>query len=115
MIGVDIVKVSRIKKIIDQFGEKFIKRFFHPEEIKKYKELCQKTKINYLAKRFAAKEAFLKSKGSGASIRFKNICTKNNKLGKPILFYNERELKNTKISLSDDGDYAIAFLITIPC
>ena len=115
MIGVDIVKISRIKKIIGRFGKRFINKFFHQSEISQSLKLCKKLQANYLAKRFAAKEAFLKSKGTGIGLKFAEICVKNNKQGKPIIFYQEKEQEKVNISLSDDGDYAIAFVTQSPC
>ena len=53
--GVDIIKNSRIKKLIK--NPKFLSRVFSKEEINDSKKI--KNKINYFAKRFAAKEAFV--------------------------------------------------------
>ena len=115
MIGVDIVKISRIKKIINRFGKRFVNRFFHKSEISQSLKLCRKLQPNHFAKRFAAKEAFLKSRGTGIGLKFSEICVKNNQQGKPVIFYQEEEQKKVSISLSDDGDYAIAFVVQSPC
>ena len=112
VIGVDILKVSRIEDIINRFGQRFMTKFFHPQEIKKAQTLSKKSKIYYLAKRFAAKEAILKSRGGAFGIKFSDICIQNDQYGKPLVFYKDKKLDQTEISLSDDTEYAIAFVIT---
>ena len=70
-IGADIVKNSRIKKLLK--NKKFINRIFNKEEIKKSKKVIDK--ISYFSKKFAAKEAFVKSLGTGIikGINFNDI------------------------------------------
>ena len=79
--GVDIVENKRISKLIN--NNEFIKRIFTNKEIKFSKNI--KNKTNYYAKRFAAKEAFVKALGTGFrnNINFSDIEIINNKLGKP--------------------------------
>ena len=69
--GVDIVENSRIKKLIKNI--KFLKRIYSVHEINKSKYI--KNKVNFFAKRFAAKEAFVKSLGTGfrSGINFSDI------------------------------------------
>ena len=118
--GVDIIKNSRIKNLIK--NPKFLSRIFSVNEIKDSKKI--KNKTNFFAKRFAAKEAFVKSIGIGfrKRIDFKNICVKKNKLGKPIIIYNNKVKKilnkkfkskkfNVYVSLSDEKYYSIAYVI----
>ena len=118
--GVDIVDNLRIKKSIK--NNNFIKRIYSNDEIKESKNV--KNKANFFAKRFAAKEAFVKSLGTGFrnGINFKDISVKNNNLGKPELYLNKKiksfllqklKIKKYKIhlSLSDENKYSIAFVI----
>ena len=118
--GVDIVDNLRIKKSIK--NNNFIKRIYSNDEIKESKNV--KNKINFFAKRFAAKEAFVKSLGTGFrnGINFKDISVKNNNLGKPELYLNKKiksflsqKLKYKKykihLSLSDEDRHSIAFVI----
>ena len=118
--GVDIVDNLRIKKSIK--NNNFIKRIYSKDEIKESKNV--KNKINFFAKRFAAKEAFVKSLGMGFrnGINFKDISVKNNNLGKPELYLNKKiksflsqKLKYKKykihLSLSDENRHSIAFVI----
>ena len=80
-IGVDIIQNSRIKRLI--IKKSFINRAFGKKEIKLSKK--EKNKVNYFAKRFAAKESFVKSLGTGfrENLNLKDIEILNDKLGKP--------------------------------
>ena len=79
--GVDIVDVKRVSRLINK-GPRYKKNFFKKEIL-----FCKKKKnsSNYFAKRFAAKESFSKSLGTGISkgIKFNEIEVFNNKYGKP--------------------------------
>ena len=117
--GVDIIKNSRINNSLKIKG--FLNRIFTEKEIQQGKKL--KNKINYFAKRFAAKEAFSKALGTGISrgLSFKDIEILNNKRGKPILNINGKSKKIVKklikkrfktfVSLSDEKSHAIASVI----
>mgnify|MGYP001219713090 CR=1 FL=1 len=118
--GVDIVKNSRIKKAIK--NNNFIKRIYSTSEIKESKKIANKT--NYFAKRFAAKEAFVKSIGMGFrnGINFYDISIKKKSSGEPTISVSNNikqlikkkfKINNFKIflSLSDEDKYSIAFVI----
>ena len=118
--GVDIIKNSRINSSLKIKG--FLNRIFTKKEIQQGKKL--KNKINFYAKRFAAKEAFVKAIGIGfrSNINFIDIEIKNHKNGKPYISLSKK-LKNflkkkfkiqkykVFLSLSDEKDYSIAFVV----
>ena len=119
-IGVDIVSNLRIKKSIKD--NLFINRVFSKSEI--YHSKKTQNKSNYFSKRFAAKEAFMKALGTGFryNVNFKDISVINNKEGKPELkitnnikklLINRLKVKkfNLFISLSDEKNYSIAFVV----
>lgn len=125
-IGTDIVEISRVKQLIDKSGNKFLEKIFSEEEIRgasKYKS--EKKYYAYFAKRFAAKEALAKALGAGigSKISFQNIIVTNGKSGKPEILLKGMGLKSlTKLvpkglsakidlSLSDEKEYALAFVI----
>lgn len=110
-IGVDITKISRIERALEIYQQRFLTRFFDGEEIKKARAFCKKTMISYLAKRFAAKEALIKARGNVLGLKLKQISIRNNYTGRPFIYFKERMLRNSQISLSDDGEYAIAFVV----
>ena len=120
-VGTDIVKNSRIKKLIK--NKKFINRIFTSSEIKDSKKINQK--VLFFSKRFAAKEAFVKSLGTGfaQNINFKDINVSKKRSGKPHLTLSNKlknilkrklKLKKVKIflSLSDEREYSVAYVIT---
>ena len=119
-IGVDLVKNQRIKQSIKKKG--FIEKIFSKKEI----GYSQKTsnKVNFFAKRFAAKEAFSKALGTGfkGGISFKKIEILNDKMGKPYYYnsnnikriiYNRFKIKSYDLflSISDETDYSVAFTV----
>ena len=118
--GIDIVENSRIKKSI--LSNSFLNRIFTDEEILISKNM--KNKASYFAKRFAAKEAFVKSIGTGFTngLNFKDISVINDKLGKPSFFITKKIKNMIKkkfkintfnffLSISDEKKYSIAFVI----
>ena len=119
-IGVDIVENSRISKSFK--NKNFIERIFSNKEIliaKKFKD-----KKNYYSKRFAAKEAFVKSIGTGFrdNLNFKDISIINDKQGKPSFVISKKIKKIVKkqfktssfdffLSISDEKKYSVAYVI----
>ena len=119
-IGVDIVNNQRFKKLIK--NKNFIKRTYSANEIKF--SIKKKDKVNFFAKRFAAKESLAKALGTGfrKKLNLKDIEIYNDYFGKP--FYNKSaklnnfikkifKIKNYHLflSISDEKEYSIAFTI----
>ena len=118
--GVDIIKNSRINNSLKIKG--FLNRIFTEKEIQQGKKL--KNKINFYAKRFAAKEAFVKAIGTGfrSEINFIDIEINNYKNGKPYILLSKKlknflkkkfKIQKYKIflSLSDEKNYSIAYVV----
>jgi len=119
-IGVDIVENSRIGKLLK--NKLFIKRIFSNSEILIAKKL--RDKKSYYSKRFAAKEAFAKSIGTGFrdDLNYNDISIINDKLGKPSFVINKKIKKIVKkqfkitlfnffLSISDEKNYSVAYVI----
>ena len=119
-VGVDIVKNDRIKILTSK--KNFIFRTFSKNEIDFSRK--KNTKISFFSKRFAAKESFSKSLGTGIrdDLNFKDIEILNDELGKPYfrktkkinnIIYKKFKVKkyNLYLSISDEKDYSIAFTI----
>ncbi|AQW21727.1 holo-ACP synthase [Lentilactobacillus curieae] len=85
-IGIDITEISRVKKALDK-NPNFLQRTLTPEEIEALPQLSEKRKLEFLAGRFSAKEAYSKAMGSGlgSTVSFQDLTILNNELGKPIL------------------------------
>ena len=118
--GVDIVNNKRIERSLKLKG--FINKIFTKNEILQSKKI--KNKANYFAKRFAAKEAFVKAIGTGfrENINFIDIEIKNNNRGQPLVnlsnnveSFLKKKFKISKykifLSLSDEKTHSIAYLI----
>ena len=119
-VGIDIVDNLRIGKSLKK--NLFINRVFSNTEISLAKKI--KDKKSYYSKRFAAKEAFAKSIGTGFryNLSFKDIAIVNDKLGKPSFLITEKIKKIVKkqfktssfdffLSISDEKKYSIAYVI----
>ena len=119
-VGIDIVESFRVEKSLK--NKKFVKRIFSSKEILLSKKYTNK--ISYFSKRFAAKEAFVKSIGTGFrnKINFKDISVVNDSLCKPFFIINKK-IKNIifkkfstnnyefLLSISDEKKYSIAITI----
>lgn len=112
--GIDIIEVRRIRKLMEDYGERFFQRILTQNEI----DYCRKfSKPDlHFAGRFAAKEAYSKSIGTGVGSEFgwKDIEIINNGKGKPEIFHlKENEFSNLKfeLSISHTEDYACAVVV----
>jgi holo-[acyl-carrier protein] synthase len=102
-IGVDIVDVSRLKAVMEAWGQNFTERIFTEKEI----VYCQsmKNKYEHFAARFAAKEAVSKALEIGwrRGFRWKDVEIVNEPSGKPgVMLYNHMNklLANSRVLLS---------------
>jgi holo-[acyl-carrier protein] synthase len=117
-IGTDIVRIQRIDKNLQRYGERFASRILSDDELEGFKASARKA--HFLAKRFAAKEAAAKALGTGfrGGLSLRDISVSHDELGKPILIFSSRgreQLKTrriggTHLSISDEHDYAVAFV-----
>lgn len=118
-IGTDVVEVSRIAEALNKFGDNFAKKILSEEEFLIFQK--NKIKENFLAKRFAAKEAFAKAMGTGfrGEVNIKSIIITNNELGRPdfklknniSLLMKEKNIRCCHLSISDEKNIAVAFVI----
>ena len=118
-IGTDIVNIRRINemKSLQSFAEKILS----DKELTFYDEIKEEKKIMYLSKQFAAKEAFSKAVGTGISgkVNFRAISILRDSNGKPFFDFDDALKKllsdlgiiQSHVSLSDERDYAIAYVI----
>ena len=119
-IGVDIIDNKRIHLLKN--NKNFIRRTFGKNELKLSRNI--KNRTNFFAKRFAAKESFSKSIGTGFrnNLKFKDVEILNDKLGKPFFSKSKKidkiiskkfDIKKYDLflSISDEKDYSIAFTI----
>jgi holo-[acyl-carrier protein] synthase len=118
-IGTDIVEFSRIEKLFARYGERFARRVLSEREWTEFQANANQPR--FLAKRFAAKEAFAKAAGSGLRepVSLRRIVITHDGLGKPELQFDET-LRNYlaqlgitahHLSISDERSVIVAFVV----
>ena len=116
-LGIDIIKVERIKAAIERFGERFSNRVLTPSE-RRYVRSRPET----FAGRWAAKEAVSKVLGLGVrGIGWKEIEVERLPTGQPAVRLHGRALRRAEqlgmdriaLSISHESDYAVAIAFGI--
>lgn len=120
-IGTDIVQIARMQRNLDKHGDRFAQRILTEDEYSEYLE--KPFQANFLAKRFAAKEAAAKAMGTGFSqgLSLQHIGVTHNDLGKPMLTFSknaeqfilDNNITDQHVSLSDEKEYAVAFVTLV--
>ena len=118
-IGTDLCDVGRIERALERFGERFAERILVTSELKRFRR--HRKPAGYLAKRFAAKEAFSKALGTGIRfpVNWHNVWVENERSGKPSLKFSRalanvlkrRGIGNVHLSLTDEPGMACAFVV----
>jgi holo-[acyl-carrier protein] synthase len=118
-IGTDLLDQRRIAIILEKQGQRFARRILTPQELLLWGEKANN--VNFVAKRFAAKEAISKALGTGIAqgIGFQQMNIYADDLGKPVVELSGEALSRVKalggqqvlISLSDEGEMILAFAV----
>jgi signal peptidase I len=117
-IGTDIIKIDRIRGLIAEYRDKFLHRCFTPSE--RERADTKHDPAHAYARLYAAKEALLKALGTGMrdGISWQDVQISWNKYGAPTAIfgpgartYLSHNDVNISLSMSDDGEYAVAFAI----
>lgn len=118
-VGTDIVEIERVEKALARWGERFAERILCPSELARFKKHVKPAP--YLAKRFAAKEAFTKALGTGirAPANWHGVWVVNLPSGKPELQFSEplkelvakRGISRSHLTLTDERGLAVATVI----
>lgn len=111
--GIDLIEVERIKKAIEK-SDRFLHKIYSDIEIA-YCEEKGREKYKSYAVRFAAKEAYVKALGTGFSstVTPEAIEVRNNELGKPVMFLNNKIVPNCDVTLSHSKSHAIAYVVIV--
>lgn len=109
-IGIDIVELARIEEIVER-RPNFINRILTKKEQEKFHSYKGRRQVEFLAGRFAAKEAFVKAVGTGISKEwsFLHIEILNNERGEPIVYSSLKD--RVFVSISHSQHYAVAQII----
>jgi holo-[acyl-carrier protein] synthase len=118
-IGTDLIEIGRVEKVLKRFGERFARRILCEPELRRFR--IHKQPIAYLAKRFAAKEAFTKALGTGihAPANWHGVWVVNLGSGKPVLEFSpelrmllqRKKILSSHLSLTDEREIASATVI----
>jgi holo-[acyl-carrier protein] synthase len=118
-VGTDVVEIGRIEKALARWGERFAERILCAPELNRFRN--HKQPASYLAKRFAAKEAFTKALGTGikSPANWHGVWVTNRASGKPELEFSEplkrdlssKGISRAHLSLADERGVAVATVI----
>ena len=118
-IGTDLIEIDRVEKALRRFGDRFARRILCDPELKHFR--AHRKPAAYLAKRFAAKEAFTKALGTGihAPANWHGVWVINLKSGKPQLEFSielkdllkKKHIQRSHLSLTDEREMACATVI----
>ena len=118
-IGTDLVEIGRIELALERWGERFARKILVPRELDRL--AGHRKPAAYLAKRFAAKEAFSKAMGTGIRfpVNWQNVSVANHRSGRPFLVFSDplsafvaaRGIRAVHLSLTDEITVASAFVI----
>ncbi|OIK10888.1 holo-ACP synthase [Bacillus sp. MUM 13] len=109
-IGMDIIEISRIAKLAEAHP-KFPERILAGGELKRFSELKDKRKMEFLAGRFSAKEAFSKAYGTGIGkeLSFLDMEISYDSKGKPIFIAPIST--GVHLSITHSSEYAAAQVV----
>lgn len=116
-VGIDIVRIGRMKQVVEKWGQHFLDRVFTEKEI----AYCYEKKEPHLslAVRFAAKEAMIKALGSISGLSLRDIEIVNSGNGKPSFrvaaalekVLKEKLINRVHLSLSHEHEYGVACVV----
>ncbi|MGA7749567.1 MAG: holo-ACP synthase [Gallionella sp.] len=118
-IGTDIVEYARIESMWARYGLRFARRILSECELPGFKSSPHAAR--FLAKHFAAKEAFSKAVGSGLRkpVSLRRISITHDSLGKPVLQFDkvlrahlaQLGISGHHLSISDERNMIVAFVV----
>ena len=118
-IGTDLCEIGRVQRALDRHGERFARKILIESELVRFRQ--HRRPAAYLAKRFAAKEAFSKAMGTGIHfpVNWHNVSVENGRSGRPMLHFSTplavllrgRGVTAAHLSLTDEVGMACAFVV----
>lgn len=120
-IGTDVVRLDRVQRTLERFGDHFVRRLLLPEELAAFHG--QRRPARFLAMRFAAKEAIVKAMGTGFShgVWIRDIGVVQNAWGRPEIVYSSRGEERRRelgigqghVSLTDEAGLVVAIAVLL--
>jgi holo-[acyl-carrier protein] synthase len=118
-VGTDLIEIARIERALERFGERFARKILCAPELERFR--AHRQPAAYLAKRFAAKEAFTKALGTGihAPANWHGVWVSNLRSGRPVLEFSEalaallkeRRIARAHLTITDERAMACATVI----
>lgn len=118
-IGIDVIQPHRVARLLEKYGDRFVKRLLTPVELPRYARSSQP--VLFLANRFAAKEAFSKAMGTGFRypVTLQCISVVQNPAGKPGFSFNDaltalvnsHGITGFHLTISDESNMACACVV----
>lgn len=118
-VGTDLIEMRRIERVLGRYGDRFARRILCEPELRRFR--AHKQPVAYLAKRFAAKEAFTKALGTGiqAPANWHGVWVSNLESGRPQLEFSDalrtlldrKHIRRAHLSLTDESEMAAATVI----
>ena len=120
-IGIDVLKVDRIERVLQKYGERFVDHLLMPEERAQLERTARP--VRFLAMRFAAKEAIVKALGTGFAhgVWIRDVGVVQNEWGKPEVVYSARGERVRRglgvgeghVTLSDERGLVVAVAVLL--
>lgn len=120
-IGTDVVRLDRVQRTLERFGEHFIQRLLLPAELEAFRR--QRRPARFLAMRFAGKEAVVKAMGTGFAhgMWIRDVGVVQNSWGKPEIIYSARGDERRRelgigeghITLTDEAGLVVAVAVLL--
>jgi holo-[acyl-carrier protein] synthase len=118
-IGVDVLKVDRIERVYQKYGERFVRHLLMPDERVQLERTARP--VRFLAMRFAAKEAIVKGMGTGFAhgVWIRDVGVVQNSWGRPEVVYSARGAKvrdalgigEGHVTLTDEAGLVVAVAV----
>ena len=118
-IGTDLTNAVRFELGLERHGAGYAERLLSPQEMEEFR--ASKAPGQFLAKRFAVKEAFAKAAGTGLRppVTLRNLSLTHDDLGRPLLAFAPalaqwlaaRGIVAHHVSLSDEGQHVLACVV----
>jgi len=120
-IGTDVVRLDRVQRTLERFGDHFVQRLLLPAELDAFRG--QRRPARFLAMRFAAKEAVVKAMGTGFAhgMWIRDVGMVQNSWGKPEIIYSARGDERRRelgigeghITLTDEAGLVVAVAVLL--
>ncbi|MFD2617328.1 holo-ACP synthase [Terrilactibacillus laevilacticus] len=110
-IGIDMIELSRIERLVR--NDQFIEKILTCKERERYYTLSTHRKAEYLAGRFAAKEAYSKARGTGIGkkLSFHQMEVSNNEQGQPFFSKPQTDHEKAHVSITHTKEHAAAYVV----